>query len=266
MSLLTLAAIAAHTEDDLVVFFKTQSTAAESAAVHAAKAIIALVDKTGSEKTARAALKKGGAAEYAVKNSLQLVWAYDDVVRPGHADEAWFDSLLYLHAVAVRRAVKVRADKKGIMPGKATRELAEAGFFRRSARQNLFLFEATAEDGLTPAEREAAPTVPAAAAPTAPVTAPATEETAAATAAATEETAPTVTVAGSKTTKTPKEKPPVTPLDEVLAELDHLDKILDAVVPGVDDVAAQKMRERLAQSVVRANALFDRRAAAAKAA
>ena len=255
MSLLTLAAIAAHTEDDLVVFFKTQSTAAESAAVHAAKAIIALVDKTGSEKTARAALKKGGAAEYAVKNSMQLVWAYDDVVRPGHADEAWFDSLLYLHAVAVRRAVKVRADKKGIMPGKAARELAEAGFFRRSARQNLFLFEATAEDGLTPAEREAAPAAAATAAATVPATVPATEET-----------APTVTVAESKTTKTPKEKPPVTPLDEVLAELDHLDKILDAVVPGVDDVAAQKMRERLAQSIVRANALFDRRAAAAKAA
>ena len=263
MSLLTLAAIAAHTEDDLVVFFKTQSTAAESAAVHAAKAIIALVDKTGSEKTARAALKKGGAAEYAVKNSLQLVWAYDDVVRPGHADEAWFDGLLYMHAVAVRRAIKVRADKRGIMPGKAARELAEAGFFKRSARQNLFLFEATAEDGMTPAEREAAPTVAAAVAATA---APTAAATAAPTAAPTEETAPTVTVAESKTTKIPKEKPPVAPLDEVVAELDHLDKILDAIVPGVDDVAAQKMRERLAQSVVRANALFDRRAAAAKAA
>ena len=251
MSLLTLAAIAAHTEDDLVVFFKTQSTAAESAAVHAAKAIIALVDKTGSEKTARAALKKGGAAEYAVKNSLQLVWAYDDVVRPGHADEAWFDGLLYMHAVAVRRAIKVRADKKGIMPGKAARELAEAGFFRRSARQNLFLFEATAEDGLTPAEREATPKVATNNTP-APATPPAESGAA---------KAPTPAAPVVK-----REKPPVTPLDEVLAELNHLDKILDAVVPGVDDVAAQKMRERLAQSIVRANALFDRRAAAAKAA
>lgn len=251
MSLLTLAAIAAHTEDDLVVFFKTQSTAAESAAVHAAKAIIALVDKTGSEKTARAALKKGGAAEYAVKNSLQLVWAYDDVVRPGHADEAWFDGLLYLHAVAVRRAIKVRADKKGIMPGKAARELAEAGFFRRSARQNLFLFEATAEDGLTPTEREAAPKVATPSAP-APTTPPAESGTA---------EAPTPAAPVVK-----REKTPVMPLDEVLAELDHLDKILDAVVPGVDDVAAQRMRERLAQTIVRANALFDRRAAAHKVA
>ena len=260
MSLLTLAAIAAHTEDDLVVFFKTQSTAAESAAVHAAKAIIALVDKTGSEKTARAALKKGGAAEYAVKNSMQLVWAYDDVVRPGHADEAWFDGLLYLHAVAVRRAVKVRADKKGIMPGKATRELAEAGFFRRSARQNLFLFEATAEDGLTPAEREAAPAAPVTpVAPTATPTPPTPEGTPA-------ETATTETATTETAKKITKEKPPVAPLDEITAELNHLDKILDAIVPGVDDVAAQKMRERLAQSIVRANALFDRRAAAAKAA
>lgn len=257
MSLLTLAAIAAHTEDDLVVFFKTQSTAAESAAVHAAKAIIALVDKAGSEKAARAALKKGGAAEYAVKNSLQLVWAYDDVVRPGHADEAWFDGLLYMHAVAVRRAIKVRADKKGIMPGKAARDMAEAGFFKRSARQNLFLFEATAEDGLTPTEREAVK----AAAPAAPVTPtpPTPEGTPAAT--TTTETATTETAK-----KITKEKPPVAPLDEVLAELDHLDKLLNAIVPGVDDIVAQKMRERLAATVVKANALFESRAAAKKAA
>ena len=38
MSLLTLAAIAAKSESELVAFFKTQATVAESAAVHAAKA------------------------------------------------------------------------------------------------------------------------------------------------------------------------------------------------------------------------------------
>lgn len=251
-TLLTVAAIAAKSESEIVAFFKSQATVAESAAVHAAKAIIALVDKTQSEKSARETLKKGGVAEYSVKNSLQLVWAYDDVVRPGHADEAWFDGLLYMHAVAVRKAIKVRADKKGIMPGKAARDMAEAGFFRRSARQNLFLFEATAEDGMTPTEREAVK----AAAPAAPVTPtpPTPEGTPAAT--TTTETAKKIT----------KEKPPVAPLDEITAELEHLDKLFDALVPGVDDLVAQKMRERLAATVVKANALFESRAAAKKAA
>lgn len=282
---MTIAEISAKPEGDIVAFFVTQSTVASSAAVHAAKAIIALVDKTGSEAAARAALKAAKASESAVKNSLQLVWAYDEVVRPGHASEKWFDGLLYMHAVAVRQAIKARGVKA----------LADAGLFNRSAKQNLVEFELVAETGKLRAEREAdlekaaqalveadkAKAEAAAEAATAPVVvvetpapAPVVEATAAPVVEAPAPTPPPAPVTPEVTTpaaeatapKAKKEKAVKTAFDEIAEALTLADKLIEATIPGLNDLAVEAIRARMAQTVTRLNAAVDARANAAKAA
>jgi hypothetical protein len=130
---------------DLCEQFVTAAEYQRSYAVAAAKALIALVDVTGSEKAAREAVRKAGASDCTVRNAMQLVWAYDAVVRPGHADEKWFDNLLYAHAVAVRAAIA----KVGIA------KLCDAKLFARDAKTLVVEFELIAETGMTRPEREA---------------------------------------------------------------------------------------------------------------
>src|SRR5687767_5025620 len=109
---------------DLLELIVAAAAQQQSAAVTCAKGIIALVTVSGSEAAARSAMKAAKVSDCTVKNALQLTWAYDDVVRPGHADEKWFDQLLYVHAVAVRAALR----KVGIA------KVCEAGLFAKSAK------------------------------------------------------------------------------------------------------------------------------------
>ena len=139
----TLASLAGHSTADLVSFIKLEAASAASAATNCAKGIITLVDQLGSEAEARATMKKAKLADCTVKNAMQLVWVYDDVVRKGFASETWFDAVLYHHAVQIRRAVaKVGVDK-----------LHENGLFEASAKKNLIEFELIGDTGLTKAER-----------------------------------------------------------------------------------------------------------------
>ena len=143
MSILSMSTLLAKSAPDLVEIIVLHAAAAQSNAVSAAKGIIALVAVTGSETEARSVLKKAKVSDCTVKNAMQLVWAYDAVVAPGHASEAWFDQLLYAHAVEVRRAIA----KVGIA------KVCDAKLFAKSAKTNLVEFELLADTGLNREER-----------------------------------------------------------------------------------------------------------------
>jgi hypothetical protein len=133
-----MSTLLAKSAPDLVEIIVMHSAAAQSNAVSAAKGIIALVAVTGSEEVARATLKKAKVSDCTVKNAMQLVWAYDAVVAPGHASEAWFDQLLYAHAVEVRRAIA----KVGVA------KLCDGKLFAKSAKANMIEFELIGDTGM----------------------------------------------------------------------------------------------------------------------
>lgn len=236
MSFLTKRSVA-----DLVEFIITQAAHQQSAAVNTAKGIIALVDVTGSEANARAELKKAKVSDCTVKNAMQLVWAYDAVVRPGHTDEKWFDALLYAHAVEVRRAIA----KVGIV------KVCEAKLFAKSAKTNLIEFELLADTGLTREERivaDQAKTDADLVAAQAAKKKDATESTpAAAPKPAAEAPAPGA-VAALETAKNGK------PKKGALAEFDVLigsaEKFIGAVIPTADDLTVETMKNRVTALMV----------------
>lgn len=242
--------------EDLVERFVTHSEMARSAAVRAAKALIALVDVLKSEDAARKAVKKAGASDCTVKNAMQLVWAYDAVVRPGHADEKWFDELLYAHAVAVRAAIA----KVGIA------KVCDAKLFAKPAKALLVEFELLAETGMTRPEREAAKQKE-------------IDDKLAAEKKAKE--------AAAKTPATPEppKGPPATPADvaglvaakggakatKTLAEefdaiLKGAESFIEKVVAESDDVTVEALKTRAAGFLVKVNAAVEARAAKVKAA
>lgn len=242
---------------ELATGFVESSDRARSFAVNAAKCLIALVDVLGSEAKAREAVTAAGASESTVKNAMQLVWAYDEVVRPGHADEAWFDSLLYAHAVAVRAAVRKVGAKK----------LADAGLFNKAAKCQLVEFELVAETGLLKAERiaksdkeiadkqaaeaKAKAAKPAAEDQSVEAKAPATK--AAETAAATL----TVSPGGDQ-------KPsPVPQFDKLITTAEAF---FAAVLPTADEVTVETLKARVASMMVKIDAAVAAKAAAAKVA
>ncbi len=248
---------------ELATGFIESSDRARSFAVNAAKCLIALVDVVGGEAAARKIVTDAGASDSTVKNAMQLVWAYDEVVRPGHADEAWFDELLYAHAVAVRGAVRKVGAKK----------LADAGLFAKAAKCQLVEFELIAETGLMKAERiakadkevadkqaaeakaakakatEAAKTAATPPAPPAPVSPPATPGEVASLVA---------TVGGGKPGKTVVEQ-----FDTIVSATEQF---IAAVVPTADDLIVEQLKQRLAAVMVKLDAAAKARAAAKKTA
>ncbi len=241
MHLLSLDSIKKGTVDEIIAIIVSAATAAQSAAVNTAKGIIALVDLTGSEAAAKAAMKKAKISDCTVKNAMQLVWAYDEVVRPGHADEKWFDGLLAYHAIEVRRAIA----KVGIV------KVCEAKLFAKTAKANLVEFSLLADTGLNRAERIAADEVKAvadAAAEVAKVKAK-VEAPAVETPPATDSPPATVeAVLGLETAKAGKGK------KTVLAEFDLLvggvEKFVAAIVPSADDVTVETMKQRVTALMV----------------
>jgi len=141
----SLAALAKFSSEDLVQFVIVESAKAVSATKNAAKGIIALVDVSkASLKDAKATLRKAGLTESVLSNALPLVSVYDAVVRPGLADEAWFDTVLATWAVQIDRAIA--------RVGAAS--LAEAGMFKRPLTATLVVeFSLVADTGLTKKER-----------------------------------------------------------------------------------------------------------------
>jgi hypothetical protein len=291
MSILSMSVLLAKSAPDLVEIIVMHAAAAQSNAVSAAKGIIALIKVTGSEEVARTTLKKAKVSDCTVKNAMQLVWAYDAVVTPGHASEAWFDQLLYAHAVEVRRAIA----KVGVA------KLCDAKLFSKSAKANMIEFELIGDTGMLRDERiaatqakvdadliaaktkkdadEAAFFAAAKKQAEAPGVAAAAATAGATPPAATEETPAPV----AKETKAPaKEKPaagavaaletsaPGKAKKGVLAEFETLLKSAETfvglVIPGADDLTVEAMKARVAGLMVVMNAAVEARAAVAKAA
>jgi hypothetical protein len=291
MSILSMSVLLAKSAPDLVEIIVMHAAAAQSNAVSAAKGIIALIKVTGSEEVARTTLKKAKVSDCTVKNAMQLVWAYDAVVTPGHASEAWFDQLLYAHAVEVRRAIA----KVGVA------KLCDAKLFSKSAKANMIEFELIGDTGMLRDERIAATQAKVDADLIAAKTKKDADEAAffaaakkqaeapgvaaaAATAGATPPAATEETPApAAKETKAPaKEKPaagavaaletsaPGKAKKGVLAEFETLLKSAETfvglVIPGADDLTVEAMKARVAGLMVVMNAAVEARAAVAKAA
>ena len=255
---------------DLLEFITREAAHQQSAAVNTAKGIIALVSVSGSEAEARAALKKAKVSDCTVKNAMQLVWAYDAVVTPGHASEAWFDQLLYAHAVEVRRAIA----KVGI--GK----LCDAKLFAKSAKANMIEFELIADTGMSRDERIA----DSQAKVDADLIAAKTKKDADAATAATAAEKPEVPVAAEKpagvaaaAAKTEPAPGAVASLEKpaegkakksVLSEFETLLKGAEAfigiVIPTADDLTVEAMKARVAGLMVVMNAAVTARATAIK--
>ena len=245
MSILSMSTLLAKSAPDLVEIIVLHATAAQSHAVSCAKGIIALVAVTGSETEARSVLKKAKVSDCTVKNAMQLVWAYDAVVTPGHASEAWFDQLLYAHAVEVRRAIA----KVGIA------KVCDAKLFAKSAKTNLVEFELLADTGLTREERiaDAQAKADADIATTAKV---AKEKT-----VAKDEPAPGAVAALEKPAEGKAKK-------SVLSEFETLLKGAEAfigiVIPTADEVTVEAMKARVAGLMVVMQAAVQTRATALK--
>jgi hypothetical protein len=279
MSILSMSTLLAKSAPDLVEIIVMHSAAAQSNAVSAAKGIIALVAVTGSEEVARATLKKAKVSDCTVKNAMQLVWAYDAVVAPGHASEAWFDQLLYAHAVEVRRAIA----KVGVA------KLCDGKLFAKSAKANMIEFELIGDTGMLRDERiaatqakvdadliaaktkkdadeaaakKAAEVAPGVAAGAATVTA--TEETPAATKAPAKEKPVAGAVASLETSAPGKVKKGVLAEFEML--LKSAETFVGLVIPTADDLTVEAMKARVAGLMVVMNAAVEARAAVAKAA
>lgn len=281
-----MSVLLAKSAPDLVEIIVMHAAAAQSNAVSAAKGIIALIKVTGSEEVARTTLKKAKVSDCTVKNAMQLVWAYDAVVAPGHADEKWFDALLYAHAVEVRRAIA----KVGVA------KLCDAKLFAKSAKANMIEFELIGDTGMTRDERIAATQAKVDADLIAAKTKKDAEEAAFFAAAKKLAEAPGVAAGAGATppaateeapapaaTKAPaKEKPaagavaaletsaPGKAKKGVLAEFETLLKSAETfvglVIPGADDVTVEAMKARVAGLMVVMNAAVEARAAVAKAA
>ena len=245
MSILSMSTLLAKSAPDLVEIVVLHATAAQSHAVSAAKGIIALVAVTGSETEARSVLKKAKVSDCTVKNAMQLVWAYDAVVTPGHASEAWFDQLLYAHAVEVRRAIA----KVGIA------KVCDAKLFAKSAKTNMIEFELLADTGLTRDERIADAQAKADA-DIATVAKVAKEKT-----VAKDEPAPGAVAALEKPAEGKAKK-------SVLSEFETLLKGAEAfigiVIPTADEVTVEAMKARVAGLMVVMQAAVEARATALK--
>lgn len=230
---------------DLVEIVVLHATAAQSHAVSCAKGIIALVAVTGSETEARSVLKKAKVSDCTVKNAMQLVWCYDAVVTPGHASEAWFDQLLYAHAVEVRRAIA----KVGIA------KLCDAKLFAKSAKANMIEFELIGDTGLNREERiaDAQAKADADIATTAKV---AKEKT-----VAKDEPAPGA-VAALEKPATGKAKKSV--LSEFETLLKGAEAFIGIVIPTADEVTVEAMKARVAGLMVVMQAAVEARATALK--
>ena len=245
MSILSMSTLLAKSAPDLVEIVVLHATAAQSHAVSAAKGIIALVAVTGSETEARSVLKKAKVSDCTVKNAMQLVWCYDAVVTPGHASEAWFDQLLYAHAVEVRRAIA----KVGIA------KVCDAKLFAKSAKTNMIEFELLADTGLNREERiaDAQAKADADIATTAKV---AKEKT-----VAKDEPAPGAVAALEKPAEGKAKK-------SVLSEFETLLKGAEAfigiVIPTADEVTVEAMKARVAGLMVVMQAAVEARATALK--
>ena len=245
MSILSMSTLLAKSAPDLVEIVVLHATAAQSHAVSAAKGIIALVAVTGSETEARSVLKKAKVSDCTVKNAMQLVWCYDAVVTPGHASEAWFDQLLYAHAVEVRRAIA----KVGIA------KLCDAKLFAKSAKANMIEFELIGDTGLNREERiaDAQAKADADIATTAKV---AKEKT-----VAKDEPAPGAVAALEKPAEGKAKK-------SVLSEFETLLKGAEAfigiVIPTADEVTVEAMKARVAGLMVVMQAAVEARATALK--
>ena len=245
MSILSMSTLLAKSAPDLVEIVVLHATAAQSHAVSCAKGIIALVAVTGSETEARSVLKKAKVSDCTVKNAMQLVWCYDAVVTPGHASEAWFDQLLYAHAVEVRRAIA----KVGIA------KVCDAKLFAKSAKTNMIEFELLADTGLTRDERiaDAQAKADADIATTAKV---AKEKT-----VAKDEPAPGAVAALEKPAEGKAKK-------SVLSEFETLLKGAEAfigiVIPTADEVTVEAMKARVAGLMVVMQAAVQTRATALK--
>ena len=245
MSILSMSTLLAKSAPDLVEIIVLHATAAQSHAVSAAKGIIALVAVTGSETEARSVLKKAKVSDCTVKNAMQLVWCYDAVVTPGHASEAWFDQLLYAHAVEVRRAIA----KVGIA------KLCDAKLFAKSAKANMIEFELIGDTGLNREERiaDAQAKADADIATTAKV---AKEKT-----VAKDEPAPGA-VAALEKPATGKAKKSV--LSEFETLLKGAEAFIGIVIPTADEVTVEAMKARVAGLMVVMQAAVEARATALK--
>ena len=245
MSILSMSTLLAKSAPDLVEIVVLHATAAQSHAVSAAKGIIALVAVTGSETEARSVLKKAKVSDCTVKNAMQLVWCYDAVVTPGHASEAWFDQLLYAHAVEVRRAIA----KVGIA------KLCDAKLFAKSAKANMIEFELIGDTGLNREERiaDAQAKADADIATTAKV---AKEKT-----VAKDEPAPGA-VAALEKPATGKAKKSV--LSEFETLLKGAEAFIGIVIPTADEVTVEAMKARVAGLMVVMQAAVEARATALK--
>jgi hypothetical protein len=100
----TVASLEGFTPEEIVVFIVAQAAAAKAAYSRAANALVALIDKVGEAK-AKSMLRKAGWKDTDLKNGMQLVRVYDAVVRPGFADQDWFNDVLFLNAVDLNRAL-----------------------------------------------------------------------------------------------------------------------------------------------------------------
>lgn len=268
--ILSMSTLVTKSAADLVEIVVLHAKAAQSNAVSAAKGIIALVTVTGSEEAARLALKKAKVSDCTVKNAMQLVWAYDAVVAPGHASEKWFDELLYAHAVEVRRAIA----KVGIA------KLCEAKLFAKSAKANMLEFELIGDTGMNKEERTAALQAKAdlliveakakakkdadeAAAKKAAET-PATEKVEAKAEPAKTD-APPATKADLASIETAKPgKGKKTAIEDFDSLVSTVEKFVEAVVPTADDVTVETLKNRVTSLMVKLNAAVEARAAAAR--
>ena len=248
MSILSMSTLLTKSAPDLVEIVVLHATAAQSHAVSCAKGIIALVAVTGSETEARSVLKKAKVSDCTVKNAMQLVWCYDAVVTPGHASEAWFDQLLYAHAVEVRRAIA----KVGIA------KLCDAKLFAKSAKANMIEFELIGDTGLNREERiaDAQAKADADIATTAKVAKVAKEKT-----VAKDEPAPGA-VAALEKPATGKAKKSV--LSEFETLLKGAEAFIGIVVPTADEVTVEAMKARVAGLMVVMQAAVEARATALK--
>lgn len=245
-----------HTFEVLAEDFVENTKEAQSQAVKAAKKLIGMIELRG-EAESRAYLKKTHkVSDCTVKNAMQLVWAYDAVVAPGHADEAWFDQLLYAHAVEVRRAIA----KVGIA------KVVEAGLFKKSAKANMIEFELLADTGLNRAERiaadEAKVEADLVAAKKAKDAAPPAETAKPAAKAKAEADPAPGAVESLETPKPGKGQKSV--LEQFDALVTGAEKFIEAVVPGADDLTVETLKNRVTALMVKVNAAVEARAVAAK--
>ena len=225
----TVASLAARSTEELVSYVQQMLETGRAAYLNATKAIVALSEKMG-ESAAKTALKKAGVKDSTIKNAMQLVWVWNDAVKTGAASEDWFNSVNFMRAVAFRAAVAklARSDASGV---KALQERKLLTGTETSWRE----IESIAETGKTLAQQAEA------------------ESKAKSKAAESEKDE-----AEGKSTESSTEKKPANPLAEIESAAQALTELVVAYAPKADEVAAEKVANRL-------TALADAWAAARKA-